>query len=335
MNIEELQSLLQSMGEPKFRARQLFSWLHGRRCGTFADMSDLPLALRGKLGESCGITTPAVQKKLVSSDGTVKLLVAFADGNCVETVGMRYDHGLSVCVSSQAGCRMGCRFCASTGAGFVRNLTPGEMLSQVYAIERETGTRADSVVLMGIGEPLDNMDAVLRFYEIVTHKEGGGLANRAVALSTCGLVPQIYELAAKGLQLTLSVSLHAADDSKRSDMMPINRRWGLSELIPACRHYFEATGRRVTFEYAVIHGQNDTPADAEALARLLRGMGAHVNLIPVNRVEGTEYRAERAHAEQFRQRLAALSINATVRRTLGADISTACGQLRREHMDNT
>ena len=329
-----IEELLVSLGEPKYRAAQLYSWMHARRCLDFDKMLNLPVSLRDKLKATCALDSPAVVKKLVSSDGTLKMLVGFSDGNCVETVGMRYEHGISVCVSCQAGCRMGCAFCASAKAGFVRNLTAGEMLSQVYSLERELGEKADSVVLMGIGEPLDNMDEVLRFYKILTDKDGAGFSNRSVALSTCGVVPKIYELANKKLQLTLSVSLHAASDNKRSEIMPVNKSYDLSMLIQACRYYFETTGRRVTFEYAVIHGNNDTPEDAKALAELVGVMGAHVNLIPVNDVSGTDVHSERSHAEDFRRLLSEHSINATVRRTLGADINAACGQLRREEIDN-
>ncbi|MEA4911327.1 MAG: 23S rRNA (adenine(2503)-C(2))-methyltransferase RlmN [Oscillospiraceae bacterium] len=327
---EELRQLAQTFGQPAFRGGQLYAWLHARRAASFDAMSDLPGTFRAQLAAQYTLTALTVVRAQRAADGTAKFLYGLPDGNRIETVAMRYEHGMAVCVSTQVGCRMGCAFCASTKSGLVRSLSAGEILAQLYRTEAETGARADSVVLMGIGEPLDNFDNVVRFIELATDKQGGGIANRGVTLSTCGLVPQIDRLAALRLQLTLSVSLHAATDEKRSAMMPVNRQYPIAAVMAACRRYQTATGRRISFEYAVIHGKNDFDDDARGLAHLIAGMGAHVNLIPVNPIRETDFRASRADAEAFRKKLEALRVNATVRRTLGADISAACGQLRRE-----
>ena len=325
---------LTGMGLPKFRAGQVYRWLHQRQISDFAQMTDLSAALRQQLDEKFYINTVSVKKKLVSSiDGTVKYLYGLSDGNCVETVLMRYKHGNSLCISTQVGCRMGCAFCASTLGGLVRNLTAAEMLDEVYTAARDSGEKVSSIVLMGIGEPLDNMEHVLSFLEILSSPEGLGLSLRHVSLSTCGLADQIRALADRKLQLTLSVSLHAPNDAIRTRSMPINKRYPIGELLDACRYYFEQTGRRISFEYALIAGVNDAPAHADELAALLRGMGAHVNLIPVNPVRETGMkRGDRASVERFCGRLASRGINATVRRELGTDISAACGQLRRQEM---
>lgn len=328
MDRKQLVGYMAELGQPAFRAGQVFRWLHQRDAADIGAMTDLPKELRQQLTQQAYVTRPDTVKKQVSTDGTVKLLLALRDGQQVETVLMRYDHGLSVCLSTQAGCAMGCAFCASTVGGKARDLTAGEMVAQVYAAAREAGERVHSVVLMGIGEPLDNYDNVLRFCDIITDKAGYGLSGRALTISTCGILPRIYELAEQKRQLTLSVSLHAATDEKRSAIMPVNRTYPLDDLMAACRHYAEETRRRVTFEYAVIHGENDTDADAQALARLLRGTGAHVNLIPVNPARGARYSATREQATGFMEKLKEKGINATVRRTLGSDIEAACGQLR-------
>lgn len=332
MTIPELEALLAELGEPKFRAKQLFSWLHQKRVTDFDEMKNLPLSLRTALKEKASLTRFATERKLVSSlDGTIKYLQRLEDGEYLETVLMRYEHGNSICISTQVGCRMGCSFCASTKAGFVRHLTPAEMLEQVYAVGRDTGERVDSIVLMGIGEPLDNYDNVLRFLTLISAPEGLNLSHRHISLSTCGLADRIRELAELRLQLTLSISLHAADDATRSRIMPINRRWGISELLSACDFYTEATHRRISYEYALIDGVNDTAAEAEALAKLLRGKLCHVNLIPVNYVAEAGFeKSSRQRVLAFRQVLTRRGITATVRRTLGADISAACGQLRRD-----
>ncbi len=330
LNMEELQGLLSKLEQPKYRASRLFCWLHEKRVSSFEEMSDFPKALREKLNENYRIGSLTVVKKQSSTDGTVKFLYGLCDGNRIETVAMKYNHGVSLCVSSQVGCRMGCEFCASTKGGLVRSLEAGEILAEVYETERQIGERIDSVVMMGIGEPLDNFENALRFIELVTDERGYNLSNRGIALSTCGIVPKIDELASLKKQLTLSVSLHAATDEARSEIMPINRKYPLSELIPACERYFKTTGRRVSFEYAVIHNKNDGDADALKLAHLIKKTAAHVNLIPINPIKETNYSASRENAEEFKRKLEALGVNATVRRTLGKDISAACGQLRRE-----
>lgn len=332
LNYSALCSFVKTIGEPPFRASQIFSWLHKNGATSFSEMTDLSKSLRETLEQACLITKLTVKQKQAAKDGTVKYLLSLGDGNCIETVMLRYRHGLSVCISSQVGCAMGCGFCASTEGGLVRNLTAAEMLAQVYTVAAEASEHINSVVIMGIGEPLDNFEAVMLFYDIITDKRGYDLSARAVTVSTCGIVPKIYAMADKRLQLTLSVSLHAATDEKRAAVMPVNRQYPLNELIAACKYYYKQTGRRVTFEYAVMHGENDAGGDAAALAGLLRGLYAHVNLIPVNAVRGRQFQATRIHALQFQQLLAARNINATVRRTLGAEIDAACGQLRRNHL---
>ena len=329
---KELETAVCEMGLPRFRAGQIYSWLHGKRVSTFAEMTNLSAALREQLDEKFYINAIRVKKRLVSDlDGTVKYLYELRDQNCVEAVLMRYRHGNSLCISTQVGCRMGCKFCASTIGGLVRSLTPSEMLDEVYTAQADSGERVDSLVLMGIGEPLDNFDNVMAFLEILSSREGLNLSLRHVSLSTCGLVDKIYELAARKLQLTLSVSLHAPNDAIRNQSMPINKKYSVEELLEACRRYFEVTGRRVSFEYALIAGVNDAPAHAKELAERLRGMAAHVNLIPVNPVKETGYqRGSREAVERFRAALERYGVNATVRRELGADIAAACGQLRRQ-----
>lgn len=320
-----------TLGESKFRAGQIYAWLHQKRVGSFEEMTNLSAALRQKLTDLAEITVVGTQKRLESKiDDTVKLLYSLPDGNCVEGVLMRYQHGLSLCISTQVGCRMGCKFCASTLAGLVRSLTAAEMLGEVYEAERQAGEPIDSLVLMGIGEPLDNYENVLAFLTILSSPEGRNLSLRHVSLSTCGLCDRIDELANLGLGLTLSISLHAADDTTRSSIMPVNRQYNIDRLMRSCRRYFLRTGRRISYEYALIAGVNDTPAHAEGLAKLLRGQNCHVNLIPVNPVKerGTR-RPDRESVQRFAAQLQKLGQNATVRRELGSDISAACGQLRR------
>jgi 23S rRNA (adenine2503-C2)-methyltransferase len=272
-----------------------------------------------------------VQKRLESHiDNTVKYLYRLHDGNFVETVLMEYSYGHSICVSTQVGCKMGCRFCASAIAGYVRSLEPSEILMQVYETERDAGVRVSGIVLMGIGEPLDNYDNVLKFLRLVSDKNGNDLSLRHVSLSTCGIVPKIYQLAEEKLQLTLCISLHSPDNDKRSEIMPVNRTYNIDELIKACRYYIDRTGRRITFEYAVINDVNSSDEDADRLAALLRGINCHVNLIPVNKVKERDYKTARSGVAEFAKRLGRRGINATVRRTLGSDIEAACGQLRRD-----
>ena len=332
LTLAQLTAQFTTLNLPKFRANQVYSWLHDKRVSSFAQMTNLPLALRGQLDGLFYINAVQIRRKLVSRlDGTVKYLYELQDHNCIEAVLMRYHHGNSLCISTQVGCRMGCRFCASTLAGLVRNLTPAEMLDEVYTAQQDSGERVDSLVLMGIGEPLDNLENVLTFLEILSSPQGLNLSLRHVSLSTCGLVDKIHELAQRKLQLTLSVSLHAPNDTIRNLSMPINKRYNIETLLDACRAYFEVTGRRISFEYALLDGVNDVPEHAAELARRLHGMGAHVNLIPVNEVAETGYRrGSRTKIEQFRGQLERLGVNATIRRELGSDIAAACGQLRRQ-----
>ena len=327
---DELKALFQEIGEPAYRADQLFSWIHQKRVSSFDEMTNLPEKTRVWLKENTVYERPKVVRKQVSLDGTEKYLLGFSDGNCVETVAMEYEHGVSLCISTQVGCRMGCAFCASTVNGLVRSLTASEMLMEVYESERQKGKRIDSVVLMGIGEPLDNMESVVRFYDLVTDERGYGMKNRSVTLSTCGIAPKIYELADMKKQLTLSLSLHSAFSDKRSKIMPVNLRYPLPEVLEACKYYVEKTGRRITFEYTVIHGTNDLDEDVNELAKIAGMMQSHVNVIPVNSAGRGDFAATRKDAEVFASKLIAKGVNATVRRTLGNDISAACGQLRRE-----
>ncbi|MCI7767556.1 MAG: 23S rRNA (adenine(2503)-C(2))-methyltransferase RlmN [Oscillospiraceae bacterium] len=332
LSLDEIIMELDSMGEKKFRAEQIFNWLHVKKVTEFSEMSNISLELRTKLSEKFYIKRLNIVKRLESCvDNTIKYLYELDDGNHIETVLMDYKHGNSICISTQVGCKMGCNFCASTIAGFRRNLTPSEMLMQIYMAEKDSGRHADSLVLMGIGEPLDNYNNVVRFLELLSAPKGRNMSLRHVSLSTCGIVPKINELAKLKTGLTLSVSLHSADNERRSEIMPVNKSWDIEELIGACKSYIRDTGRRISFEYAVISGVNDSPRDAEALAGLLRGMNCHINLIPVNKIKERSYSADRSAVEQFSKRLERLGMNVTVRRTLGADINAACGQLRREY----
>lgn len=333
MDLEELTAWLKAQGEPAFRARQIFRWLY-RGAASFEEMTDLSKALRQKLEETALLTPPKVARKQVSQqDGTIKYLWELADGNCVESVLMRYQHGNTVCISCQVGCRMGCAFCASTIAGKVRDLAPAEMVDQVLSTQIDSGAPVSNIVLMGIGEPLDNFDTVLRFLSLVNCPDGLDIGMRHISLSTCGLVPRIYDLAALKLQLTLSVSLHAPTDEIRSQIMPINNKYPLAQLIRACRDYFETTGRRISFEYAMIAGLNDGRDCAQALCGLLRGLPCHINLIPLNHVEGSPLKPSgRETVRRFQQYLQGRGFNATVRRSLGGDIDASCGQLRRKAM---
>ena len=329
--LEQLAEQLKAMGQPAFRAKQIFHWLHQKLVTEFSAMTDQPKALLAKLEEEYYIAAPVIQRRQQSRDGTVKYLFRLADGNCIETVVMRYNYGNTVCVSTQVGCRMGCRFCASTQAGRVRNLEAGEIAAEIYAAQKDIGERISHIVLMGIGEPLDNFHNVMDFLTIISSPEGVNIGMRNISLSTCGIVPQIDRLAEKKLQLTLSISLHAPNNAMRSQMMPVNDAYPVEELIAACRRYQKVTGRRISFEYSMVRGVNDSPATAKELAKLIRGMGAHVNLIPINPVDGSPYSATDAeNVKRFQNMLTELGVNATVRRRLGSDISAACGQLRRE-----
>ena len=331
MTLPELQAAVQELSEPKFRAKQIFNWLHQKRVTDFSEMTTLSLPFRERLASDFCINRLKIAKRLASSvDDTVKYLYELPDGNYVETVCMQYHHGTSLCISTQVGCRMGCQFCASTIAGYVRDLQPSELLLQIYETQRDAGCRIDSIVLMGIGEPLDNFDNVVQFFRLLSHPDGMNMSLRHAALSTCGLVPQIRQLADLRLGVTLSVSLHSPENQRRSEIMPVNRRYPVEELLDACRYYFDTTGRRVTIEYAVINGVNNTRADAGKLAKRLHGMQCHVNLIPVNPIKERSFRSFRKDVERFQKELTALGINATIRRTLGSDIQAACGQLRRD-----
>ncbi len=332
MDLEEMTSFFKGMGEPSFRAKQVFQWLH-RGAASFDEMTNLPKALREKLSGSCFITVPQVERKQVSKlDGTVKYLWRLRDGNCVETVLMRYHHGNTVCISSQVGCRMGCAFCASTIGGKVRDLTPAEMLDQVLFTQLDSGLEISNIVLMGIGEPLDNFDTVMRFLALVNHPEGLNIGMRHISLSTCGLTEKIDKLAQYKLQLTLSVSLHAPDDLTRNQIMPVNRAVGVAKLMETCERYFKTTGRRISFEYAMIDGVNDTDAHADKLCDWLEGTGSHVNLIPLNEVAESPFKPSK-RVREFQSRLERRGITATVRRKLGGDIDASCGQLRRKRME--
>ncbi|MEG1720235.1 MAG: 23S rRNA (adenine(2503)-C(2))-methyltransferase RlmN [Pseudoflavonifractor sp.] len=331
MNGAEMAEFFKAMGEPAFRAKQVFTWLH-KGVTDFDQMSNLSKPLREKLQETCFITAPQVERKQESAqDGTIKYLWRLEDGNCIETVLMRYHHGNTVCISSQVGCRMGCVFCASTLGGKVRDLTPAEMLDQVLFTQIDSGATVSNIVLMGIGEPLDNFDTVLRFLELVNSPEGLNIGMRHISLSTCGLIEKIDKLAALRLQLTLSVSLHAPDDETRSRIMPVNRSVGVEPLFAACRRYFAETGRRISYEYAMIDGVNDQDWQADLLAKHLAGQPSHVNLIPLNQVEESPLKPSKRVAA-FQKRLEDRGVTATVRRKLGGDIDASCGQLRRKAM---
>ncbi|MDR3553052.1 MAG: 23S rRNA (adenine(2503)-C(2))-methyltransferase RlmN [Clostridia bacterium] len=330
----ELSELLKSCGQPAYRAGQIFTWLH-KGVASFDEMTNIPVDLRNMLKENAYFFPPIVKKRLVSGiDSTVKYLYELYDGQAVESVLMSYLHGNTVCVSSQAGCRMGCTFCASTIGGCERNLFASEMLDQVLFTQKDSGRKIGNVVLMGIGEPLDNYDNVLRFLNLLSHKDGMNLSLRHVSLSTCGLVDRIRQLAKERLQLTLSISLHAPDDKIRSQLMPVNRKWGIDELLDACREYIALTGRRISFEYAMIAGVNDSDACAAALAARLRGMLCHVNLIPANDVRERGFKRSGAlRIKKFSEILEKGGLSCTVRRTLGSDINASCGQLRRAHLE--
>ena len=329
MTRPELAQLCERWGERPFRAKQLFGWIQQKGARSIDEMTDLPKTLRARLAEEAALTVLTPRRRQASrTDGTIKYLFELPDGETIETVRMVYRHGVSLCLSTQVGCRMGCAFCASGIGGLRRHLTPGEILGQIRAVMADTGERPDSLVLMGIGEPLDNYDNVLRFLELLADPEGFGMSHRHLSLSTCGVVPRIYDLARLHLQLTLSVSLHAPNDRIRGGIMPVNHRWGIDELLEACRYYTDETHRRISFEYAVIEGVNDSKACADELRRRLSGMLCHVNLIPLNRVEERQFVSGRAVAERFAALLGD-SLSVTIRRTLGADIDAACGQLRR------
>ncbi len=326
---QELEEFLQELGQPRFRATQVFSWLQ-QGVSSFEEMTDLPKGLREELNERCFLSGVSVERKLCSQlDGTVKYLYRLQDGAFIESVLMKYEHGYTVCISTQVGCRMGCKFCASGLGGLVRNLSAYEMLSQVMFAGRDNNVRISNVVMMGMGEPLDNFEESVRFLQLVSHPKGLNIGLRHISLSTSGLVTGIYKLAEYNFPITLSVSLHAPNDTLRQSIMPVARRWSVKELIAACRDYQKVTTRRISFEYALMEGVNDSNACAEQLAALLKGLLCHVNLIPANPVRENSFKKpDRKNIERFRARLEKLGLNATIRRTLGADIEASCGQLR-------
>ena len=332
MTQPELAALLKELGQPGFRAKQVYSWLH-KGVRSYDEMTDLPQSLRQQLAESYPICPPEVVRKQESArDGTIKYLWKLSDGNCVETVLMRYHYGNTVCISTEVGCRMGCAFCASTLGGLVRRLEPFEMLDQVLFTQIDSGLPISRIVLMGIGEPLDNFDNVLRFLELVNSEAGMNISMRHISLSTCGLVPKIDALAEKKLQISLAISLHGPNDEIRDKIMPVNKAYPIEVLLAACRRYFDATSRRIHFEYAMIDGVNDREQDARELLRRLKGLPAHFNLIPLNHVEESPLKPSSKKAvARFQQILEEGGITATVRRTLGGDIDASCGQLRRKY----
>ena len=331
MTLEEITVALRAMGEPQFRGKQVFTWLH-RGITDFDQMINIPKSLREKLRAEYTLTVPTVARKQESKlDGTIKYLWQLSDGNCIETVLMSYHHGNTVCISSQVGCRMGCKFCASTLAGKVRDLRPSEMLDQVLFTQLDSGREISNIVLMGIGEPLDNRANVLRFLELINHPDGMNIGMRHISLSTCGVVPGIDALAEDNLQLTLSVSLHAPDSATRSRIMPVNKAYDVEELFAACHRYFKKTGRRISFEYAMIDGVNDHDWQADLLAEKIHGMPGHVNLIPLNDVVESEFKPSK-RVSAFQKRLESHGLTATIRRSLGGDIDASCGQLRRKEM---
>ncbi len=322
-------------GEKPYRANQVYEWIYKENVISFDEMTNLSIALREKLKESYSLNCFNILKKQVSKDGTIKYLFDVLDNNAIETVRMEYKHGVSLCVSSQIGCKMGCKFCASTGIDFIRNLTPGEIVEQILAVQRDTNIRVSNIVFMGIGEPLDNYDNVMKAIKIINNPKGLEIGARHISISTSGIVPKIYELADKDKQCTLSVSLHSPSNDKRSEMMPVNKAYPIEELIKACKYYIKKTNKRITFEYALAKDNNDNLEEAEKLAKLLKGMNCHVNLIPINKIENGEFvKSTNENILKFRDYLNSKGIVATIRRELGSDIDAACGQLRRKNLNN-
>ncbi len=334
--LEELKNTVLELGEKPFRAKQLYEWMHVKLADNFDEMTNLSKDFRQKLKENCTLTAlKKVEVQISKIDGTRKYLFALSDGNVVESVLMRYHHGNSVCISSQVGCKMGCRFCASTIGGWTRNLTSAEMLDQIYQIQKDSGERVSNVVVMGTGEPLDNYDSLLRFIHMLSDDKGLNISQRNITVSTCGIVPKMYELAEEKLQITLALSLHASSQEKREELMPIANKYSLDEVLDACRNYFEKTGRRITFEYSLVGGKNDSEEDAQRLAELIKGLNCHINLIPVNPIKERNFvRSEMKVILNFKNKLEKYQINVTIRREMGQDIDGACGQLRKSYIDN-
>ena len=335
LNVEELNNLILSLGEKAFRAKQIYQWLHVKLVGSFDEMTNISSSFREVLKEKCTLTRhKAVQVLTSELDGTKKYLFELADGNIIESVLMRYHHGNSVCISTQVGCRMGCEFCASTLDGLERNLTPSEMLDEIYSIQNDIGERISNIVLMGSGEPLDNYDNVMKFLELISDDNGLNISQRNITLSTCGLVPKIYELADRDMQITLAISLHASNDETRKELMPVAKAYSIEELIKACRYFFEKTGRRLTFEYSLVAGVNDNEEEAAKLGKLLKGINCHVNLIPVNPIKERDFKqSDKIAIQKFKNKLEKYGINVTIRREMGRDINGACGQLRKSYKD--
>lgn len=335
LNLEEVKAAVAALGEKAFRAKQLYQWMHEKLAEGFEEMTNLPKGFRERLEEAYAYTClEVVERRKSAVDGTEKYLFRLADGNVIESVLMRYHHGNSVCISSQVGCRMGCRFCASTIGGLTRCLQPSEMLDQVYRIQKITGERVSHLVVMGTGEPLDNYDNLLKFLELLTDENGLHISQRNVTVSTCGLVERMRQLADQKLQITLALSLHASSQEKRKELMPIAYKYELEDVLEACRYYFAQTGRRITFEYSLVGGVNDTEADARRLTALISDMNCHVNLIPVNPIEERSYtQPTKAVCEAFKNKLEKNRINVTIRREMGRDINGACGQLRKSYID--
>ena len=333
-NLEELKQEMENIGEKKFRAEQIFKWLYQEKVKSFDEMTNLSLELRDKLKENYTMCNFKILKKQESKDGTIKYLFDVLDGNAIETVLMSYHHGYSICVSSQIGCKMGCKFCASTGIDFIRNLSSGEIVEQILAVEQDKKVRISNVVFMGIGEPLDNYDNVINAIHILNNQKGLSIGARHISISTSGLVPKIYKLAEENIPCTLSISLHATTNEKRSAMMPVNNSYPIEELIKACKYYLEKTNRRISFEYALAKDNNDNIEDAKGLIKLLKGMLCHVNLIPINKIENGKFtKSSNENIIKFRDFLNDNGIVATIRRELGSDIDAACGQLRRKNLN--
>lgn len=336
MTIEELKDLMTGLGEKPFRAKQIYSWIHEHLVISYEEMRNIPASLKKKLEPYPITALEKVDMQISAIDGTRKYLFRLSDGNVIESVLMRYKHGNSVCISSQVGCRMGCRFCASTIGGLTRCLLPSEMLDQIYRIQADLGERISNVVVMGTGEPLDNYDNLLRFIHILTEEGGLHISQRNLTVSTCGLVPKMYDLAEEKLQITLALSLHAPNDVKRRELMPVANRYSMDEVLEACRNYFEKTGRRITFEYSLVAGVNDSQEDALQLAERIGSLNCHVNLIPVNPIKERSFiRSTRQAVENFKIKLEKCGINVTIRREMGSDIDGACGQLRKSYMEKT
>ena len=335
LTLEELATLIKDLGEPAFRAKQLYDWMHVKRARNYDEMKNIPKSLKEKLLDKCRYTAlEIVQVQESQIDDTKKFLFGLYDGNVIESVFMKYKFGNSVCISSQVGCRMGCKFCASTLDGVERNLLPSEMLDQIYAISLHTGEKISRVVVMGSGEPLDNYDNLLKFIRLVSDENGMNLGQRNLTVSTCGIVPKILELADKNLSINLALSLHASNNNKRKELMPIANQYDIHEVLDACRTYFDKTGRQLTFEYSLVSGVNDTDEDAAELSELLKGINCIVNLIPVNPIKERDYRpTDRSGALAFKNKLEKNRINVTIRREMGRDIDGACGQLRRRHLE--